>query len=77
MTTEVCKSYVAREVICADGFPVSAACLGSRCHSCGTWAADRQVPYCQREDMGPHLLDDAGLPLLAHYKRAAGRGVLV
>lgn len=65
-----CRSYVTGG-ICRDGFPTSGACKGDRCIMCGTWVAERNIPSCQREDLGPHLIDDAGMPRLAHWRRRA------
>lgn len=57
-----CKSYVDGRQICRDGFPTNGACRGERCWSCGSWSADKNPPACLREELGPHLVDDAGRP---------------
>lgn len=65
---EKCSSYTPGEGLCRDGFPVSAICTGTfGCFSCGHVS---RIPACQREDLGPHLLDDRGLPRYAHYLRS-------
>lgn len=69
-----CRSYTLGEPICRDGFPVSAACAGYRCHGCGSWAAEHTMPACMREDLGPQWLDDAGRPRLRRVAREAARG---
>lgn len=62
-----CRSYIFGNGICRDGFPVSALCMGSKCHCCGRWTD--KLPACQREDLGPHLLDETGAPRLAEHRR--------
>lgn len=69
-----CSSYTRGVPICRDGFPISAACAGMRCHGCGSWAAERRLPACMREDLGPHLVDDGGLPRLRRPTREADHG---
>lgn len=60
-----CRSYVFGEIVCRDGFfPVNGACRGNQCLSCGTWTAERRPPPCLREDLAPHVIDEAGKPKL-------------
>lgn len=67
-----CSSYTRGVPICRDGFPISAACSGYRCHACGAWSP--KAPACMREDLGPHLIDDTGLPRLRRLTREADHG---
>lgn len=61
MTDKPCSSY-RPGVVCASGFPQSAICSGYRCHACGSWP--QKLPACQREDLGPHFIDETGWPRL-------------
>lgn len=58
-----CKSYESGRMICRDGFPVNAACMGVRCFSCGRHTD--QIPACQNEDIDARrFLDDRGMPVM-------------
>lgn len=45
---------------CRNGFPTNGACFGHQCFTCGRWAAEDNPPACLREDLGPHIIDEAG-----------------
>lgn len=44
--------------LCRNGFPQNAACIGATCHACGR--PTNAVPACLRDEVPPHLMDDAG-----------------
>ena len=67
--SQQCQSYIQGSQICRDGFPVTGACFGARCHSCGAWAAEKTPPACMRDDFAPkHLIDEGGAPTLAAHR---------
>ncbi|AWD90839.1 hypothetical protein HOT12_gp35 [Burkholderia phage vB_BmuP_KL4] len=54
--------------LCRNGFPPNAACMGATCHACGR-SAD-VVPVCMRDEVPPHLIDEAGRMKFADAARA-------
>ena len=69
MAADACQSYTAGSGICADGFPQNSACRGSRCHCCGTWAADRKPPACMNEELDGRFIDETGAPILTSRRK--------
>lgn len=67
MSEPQCKSVISGAQVCLDGFPISAACFGMRCHACGSWAADKRPPACLSEDLGAHIIDETGAPRLSQH----------
>ena len=56
-----CRSHCFRETICRDGFPQVPFCWTGK----GT-----PLPHCLNDDFAPpHLIDEQGLPKLAHHRR--------
>lgn len=66
-----CSAYEPGVLICDNGFPVNAACSGSYCYSCGR--PTTATPACLREDLGAHLLDDAGRPRIVRFDALAAQ----
>ena len=61
--SEECRSFIQGSQLCRDGFPISSACRGAKCHACGVWIAEKSPPACMRDDFTPvHLINDAGYP---------------
>lgn len=60
-----CSAY--RPGICANGFPTNAACIGAVCWQCKRHTA--QAPMCLRDEVPGHLVNEAGLPILAAARR--------
>lgn len=67
--SEACSAYRGT-TICANGFlATNAICHGRSkpgCHQCGTIT---RLPPCLDDDVIRYHADDAGMPLLAHYRR--------
>ena len=64
-----CKSYLAGQNVCADGFVQTAPCRsGLICRFCGAYSKDTQKPNCMKETLPDHLCTDDGAPIF--YKRS-------
>ncbi|SPA44650.1 hypothetical protein CBM2629_A150452 [Cupriavidus taiwanensis] len=61
-----CSAYEMGSGICRNGFPVSAVCMGHKCHDCGRYS--ERAPACQDENINARWIDDAGKP---RYMRAS------
>ena len=55
-----CRSHCFGAMICRDGFPQLPFC----------WTGKGPPPHCLNDDFAPtHLIDEQGLPKLAHHRR--------
>ena len=54
----ICMSHIQGDAVCTDGFIQVPACGGVVCPTCG--APPKTRPWCEREDIPPHWLDDNG-----------------
>lgn len=61
-----CSAYRPGQ-ICANGFPTNAACIGAVCWQCKR--PTTQTPMCLRDEVPAHLVNEAGLPILAEARR--------
>lgn len=57
-----CKSFVPGNLICRDGFPVDAYCMGYKCHGCG--APSKLIPLCLQDEVPERFCDEAGRMIL-------------
>lgn len=61
-----CKSYILGNEICRDGFVVTPVCSeGADVCSCGgtkAWAGGRYAPFCLRDELREHMVNDDGSP---------------
>lgn len=67
-----CSAYTMGRGICANGFPVNAACMGSKCWDCGR--PTDKVPACMNEDIAPRWLNEDGSPRHANQQEGRDNG---
>lgn len=66
-----CKSYQARETVCADGFVQRPYCTGKYgCPMCGR-TDDRVLPSCLKDEIPQHHSTPNGKPLFYKESRDA------
>ena len=57
-----CIAYNRNKQVCKNGFVQKQACWKPRpCHSCGTFTK-ASLPYCMREELPAHYVNDDGSP---------------
>lgn len=63
-----CKSYILGNMVCRDGFVVTHPCWqGATICSCGAtkaWIGGEYAPFCLRDELPKHMINEDGSPRL-------------